>query len=91
MTGIDFKAIETYLTSIVTHYEQSSPATANYIDDLYIRLREDSRKVTMFELLRTGQYQDTDSGEWMQANFAQNYTYKTLDMLGRDTSGMIDY
>jgi len=89
--GIDTDNIRKFLESACLHYEKSSPAVSNYLDDLYIRVGEDTQHVTLFELLRSQQLYDVESGEYMNANLAQNTVYKTLDILGMNNTGMIDF
>ena len=89
--GINPDVIRDFLQAACLHYEKTAPAVSNYLDDLYIRTGESTQHVSLFELLRSQQLYDVESGQWMHPNLAQNTVYKTLDILERDTTGIIDF
>jgi hypothetical protein len=89
--GINTDTLQAFIQDACIHYEKSSPAVSNYLDNLYIRVSEDTQHVSLFELLRTHQLYDVESEQWMNPNLAQNTVYKTLDILEMNTTGMIDF
>lgn len=87
--GLDYDKLRIYAESVVMEYRQTAPVVAAYADWLYIALNEEQEKVTLKELILVGRlYED---GEWLHPNLAANLVYKLLDLLGRDTRGMLGF
>lgn len=91
-TFLDISAAKRFIMVALLHYtERQSPAWfTDWLNDLYIRLREESRAITLDELLTLSSLEET-SGQLMPEPLAVNTVYKMLDRLGRDTSGIIGY
>lgn len=71
-----------YLELAGNQYSKSSPALADWIDDVYIRLGENLASVSALELAAFSQL--WQYGEWEQPNYAQNRIYKVRVQLGMD-------
>ena len=85
---IDFDALDAHLTEAANRYEATAPTVANYVNDLYVRLKERPATVVVPEILFAGRL--LEEGVWMQPNYAANQLLHLLHRLGRDTSGVGD-
>ena len=71
---IDFPMIRKHLGKVVRHYEQDAPDVSGWADDLYIRMGEDWRGVTLGEIILA---QNLFMDEvWMGPAWASNQVYK---------------
>lgn len=60
-----------------------------WLDDLYIRLGEDWRAITLDELSMLQELREDSC--WLSQAYAMNRTYKMFQRIGRPTTGIIGY
>lgn len=82
----NWDACEWFFLEGVKHFEKSAPTVSAYLDDLYVRLKDDPSKVCLREVLRVQQLQD-DAGSWMNPHVAANHVYKLQCLLGQKVVG----
>jgi hypothetical protein len=85
-------AIETLMGRIVAacdEYEKSAPTVRDWLNDLYVRIHENTDTVVLSELLVADRLWVDD--DWMQANHAANLVFHMLTKLGRDTTGQAGF
>lgn len=74
-----------FLTAACTQYEFLAPTVHAHCDELYIRLSEDMRSVSLAEMSCVlGLRED---GQWEQSNYAANRIYKLRERLAMTTTG----
>ena len=67
-------AFQEFIEQAITNYRVSAPAVVAYLDDLYVRVQDQSDAVTLYEL-RQASFLYVDGG-WAHPNLAQNRIYK---------------
>lgn len=82
---IDLNAICKALTDICETYEKTAPTVCEWANDLYIRINEDTKTVTLCELMMVPRF--CEEGTWMGPNYAANSVYHLMQRLGRNTVG----
>lgn len=89
-TFIDLVEAQNFIKQAMSHYAQKAPGWfTDWLDDLYIRLGENWREITLDEVASLSRLYE--EGDWMPQTLAVNAIYKLLDRLGRDTTGIIGY
>lgn len=89
---INWSKLEGFLVEAAEHYDGSAPTVCDYLNELYIRIGDATRKelpVDLRELIFLEKL--VEEGQWLQANQAANAVYKLKHRLGMETTGMIDY
>lgn len=84
---LDIDRIKQRLAACVKHYEQSAPAVSTWLDNLYIQIGDDWRRMALWQLRFLDQLYT--EGQWMQANVAQNTLYHWLDEMDWSTSAIL--
>ena len=87
----DLDEARLFTVKAMNHYqEQKAPGWfTDWLDDLYIRLGEDWRRITLDELAALqGLF---DEGGWALQTLAVNTVYKLFERLGRSTVGIAGY
>jgi len=77
--------IENKLTGIAEHYGKSAPTVTSWAEDLYLRIKKDTTKVVLAELLFLNRF--VEEGIWWHPNDAANQVYHLMHRLGQDTTG----
>lgn len=91
-SGLDFAALDEFLSAAVRVYEQSAPLVSRWLDDLYIRVfTTGPEHVNLAELICATNLYETEAHIWLTPHYAQNRVYKLLDRLGQDTTGWLDH
>lgn len=87
---LDIKSARKFIEQALKHYqEQKAPAWfTDWLDELYIRLHEDLKGVSLYEMAILARLYENG---WIGQPFAVNMIYKMFDHLGRDTTGIIGY
>lgn len=90
-TFLDIEAARSFIQEAMSHYEEqhASGWFTDWLDDLYIRLGEDWRTVTLDDLTTLQELRE--DGCWLAQSYAMNRTYKMFQRIGRDTTGIIGY
>ena len=83
-------ACRTFIEEAIKHYSRAPAWFTDWLDDLYIRLADNCRAITLDEILTLAQL-SSDDGSWEAENLAVNRVYKMFDRLGRDTTGILGY
>ncbi len=87
---LNIPAFQARVSAGVKQYEHSAPALAAWLDNLYIQLGDDWRRIALWQVRLLDQLHA--EGQWMQANLAQNTLYHWLDAMGLETAVvMIDH
>ncbi len=81
---LNIHTIQARVMAGVKQYEHSAPALASWLDNLYIQLGDDWRRVALWQVRLLDQLYA--EGQWMQANLAQNTLYHWLDVMGLETA-----
>ena len=79
----------TAIEEAMVHYESAPAWFLLWLDDLYIRLGEAWRPITLDEVATLAALHGEDG--WMPESIAVNTVYKMYDRLGRDTAGILGY
>lgn len=85
----DYKATRQFIEEAVGEYSKTAPTVAAYLNDLYIRLEEDPRTVSVMEIVTITRLRECEI--WYAPNMAANFIYHLMDQLGMDTTGHIGY
>jgi hypothetical protein len=96
MKFLDINAARNFSQQAMNHYvECKAPVWfTDWLDDLYIRLGENWRNITVDELAtlaELGDYGPEYPEYWLMQSLAVNIVYKLFDRLGRDTTGIAGY
>lgn len=91
MPMLDWAAFDAHLIAAAEHYEKTAPAVADWVDDLYRRMRDHDQVQTVLYVEILAALQLFGPETWEHPNYAQNRIYKLLSRLGRDTTGMADF
>ena len=82
MAFFDYHHVREFIEAAAAQYAKSSPALADWLDEVYVALAEAPHTVTVFELLQLQQLHM--DGEWEHPNYAQNRWYKVRAALGKE-------
>jgi hypothetical protein len=87
----DINGARAFIEVAMQHYESLMPPWfIDWLNDLYARLHEDWRKITLDEL--SVLYRLSDGDEWKSEHYAANDVYRLFDRLGRSTDDiMVSY
>jgi len=85
---LDLKTYTRKLEEAVAHYEKSAPAVSDHCNDLYIRINESPKLVSLYELK---QIETLWHEGWEGPNYAANRIYKLRYYLKMETTGQIDF
>lgn len=87
---LDIKSARKFVEQAMKHYlsEKSPGWFTNWLDELYIRLHDDLKGVSLYEMAILDRLYENG---WMPQQLAVNLVYKMFDHLGRDTTGIIGY
>jgi hypothetical protein len=90
-TFLDIEQARQSIQEAMSHYQtQQAPGWfTDWLDDLYIRLGEDWRTITLDELSTLQELRE--EGCWLAQAYAMNRAYKMFGRIGRDTTGIIGY
>jgi len=69
-------------------YEHGPGWFVEWLEDLYTRVQDDLKAVSLYELVTLNRLYDDG---WLPESLAVNMVYKMYDALGRDTTGIIDH
>lgn len=86
---MDIKAIRKFIEEAAPIYDKTAPTVAEWLDDLYIRLGDDPRTVTVYEVMQC-QMLRLEHG-WEHPNYAANRHYKVMNILGKSTVGLAGF
>lgn len=78
-----------FLTQACEVYEKSAPTVYNHCNDLYVRISEQPKSVTLKELFCVSRLLEED--QWEQANYAANRIYHLRTELKMDTTGQAGF
>lgn len=85
----DWHACRKFIEKAIEHYCRAPGWFIDWLDDLYIRLAENCRAITLDEILTLAQL--ASDGSWEAECLAVNRVYKMFNRLGRDTTGIAGY
>jgi hypothetical protein len=84
---IDFELIYQKCSDVFTEYKDTAPTVSRWADDLYMRIRDNTRIILLDEIIVLSYIIDNHC----DGNTAANVVYKLYDRLGWDTTGMAGF
>lgn len=81
----DWQAFEDFCIRGSVRYHLTAPTVSDYLDGLYVRVKDRPDQVPVREVIRANQL--ASGGEWMQPNLAANHVFKLMAAAGLDTTG----
>lgn len=86
---IDHDALDRRLTEGCEQYEKTAPTVYDYLNILYMRLREQPHTVVLPEVMYVERL--VEEGQWANPHLAANQLVHLFERIGRSTAGMIDH
>ena len=81
--------LQQFIEAAVQQYGRGPAWLVNWLEDLYLRLQEDLRRISLYELEMLSRLHD--AAGWLPEPLAVNMIYKMFSHLGWDTTGIIDH